>query len=226
MSVLDRSELEQSHLADLHAIAAELGIEGYRRLGRDALIEAILAGGGDGGDEEAGGAGEKPRGRGRQLRLRRGREDEEEKPEQADGDDGEEVVLPEGDDTESAAPEPKEKKEKKERPREDAPAEEARTGVLDILPGGSGFMRADAFVHAREDVYVSPAQIRRCELRAGDEIAGPVRPPRRSERCPSLVRVETVNGQPADGITDRPLFDDLTPTFATEALETVHGLAF
>jgi transcription termination factor Rho len=87
-------------------------------------------------------------------------------------------------------------------------------------------MRADAFVHAREDVYVSPAQIRRCELRSGDEISGPVRPPRRSERYPSLVRVESVNGQPADEITDRPLFDDLTPTFATEPLETVHGLAF
>ena len=98
--------------------------------------------------------------------------------------------------------------------------------MLDILPGGSGFMRADAFVHARDDVYVSPAQIRRCELRAGDEISGPVRPPRRSERYPSLVRVETVNGQPADEPSERPLFDDLTPMFATEALETVHGLAF
>jgi transcription termination factor Rho len=75
-------------------------------------------------------------------------------------------------------------------------------------------------------VYVSPAQIRRCELRAGDELSGPVRPPRRSERYPSLVRVETVNGQPADAATDRPLFDDLTPTFATEPLETVHGLPF
>jgi transcription termination factor Rho len=73
---------------------------------------------------------------------------------------------------------------------------------------------------------VSPAQIRRCELRAGDEISGPVRPPRRSERYPSLVRVETVNGKPADDIADRPLFDDLTPTFATEPLETVHTLAF
>src|SRR5687768_4901077 len=241
MSVLDRSELEQSHLADLHAIAAELGIESYRRLGRDALIDAILAGGGEGGegsdDEAADEADEKPRGRGRRLRLRRGREGEEEKPDKADGDDGEEVVIPEGDDTESAAPEPR---ARKKRPRDDAredakeagakeddaKEEDTRAGVLDILPGGSGFMRADAFVHAREDVYVSPAQIRRCELRAGDEIAGPVRPPRRSERYPSLVRVETVNGQPADGITDRPLFDDLTPTFATEALETVHGLAF
>jgi transcription termination factor Rho len=232
MSVLDRSELEQSHLADLHAIASELGIEGYRRLGRDALIDAILAGGG--GEETAESSEEadspedeeKPRGRGRRLRLRRGRDEEDEASDEkdeplaeSDGDDGAEVVLPEGDDTESTAGEPKEE-------REQAKEEDTRTGVLDILPGGSGFMRADAFVHSRDDVYVSPAQIRRCELRAGDEISGPVRPPRRSERYPSLVRVETVNGQPAETTTDRPLFDDLTPTFATDALETVHGLAF
>ncbi len=229
MSVLDRSELEQSHLADLHAIASELGIEGYRRLSRDALIDAILAGGGgeEGGDDEAESPEEpqeeKSRGRGRRLRLRRGQEDKkdeepasDEKDEplaESDGDDGHEVVIDEGDDSESAADEPKEK-------------EDVRSGVLDILPGGSGFMRADAFVHAREDVYVSPAQIRRCELRAGDELSGPVRPPRRSERYPSLVRVETVNGEPADATADRADFDDLTPTFATEALETVHGLPF
>jgi transcription termination factor Rho len=98
--------------------------------------------------------------------------------------------------------------------------------VLDVLPNGSGFMRPDPFSHSREDVYVSPAQIRRCELRAGDEISGPVRPPRRSERYPSLVRVATVNGQPAEDAAERPHFDQLTATFATDALETVHGLAF
>jgi transcription termination factor Rho len=230
MSVLNRSELEQSHLADLHAIASELGIEGYRRLGRDALIDAILAGDGDDDAEDEAADEDKPaeksRGRGRRLRLR-GRQEEEKEEEPAsdekdeplgesDGDDGAEVVIDEGDDSESTADEPKPEKE----------PEDVRTGVLDILPGGSGFMREDAFVHARDDVYVSPAQIRRCELRAGDELSGPVRPPRRSERYPSLVRVETVNGQPADTIAERANFDDLTPTFATEALETVHGLPF
>ena len=234
MSVLDRSELEQSHLADLHAIASELGIEGYRRLGRDALIDAILAGdAGDSGDAGGDDKGdedepeEKPRGRGRRLRRRRGQDDKkdeepasDEKDEplaESDGDDGHEVVIDEGDDSESTADEPKAKEKE---------PEDIRSGVLDILPGGSGFMREDAFVHAREDVYVSPAQIRRCELRAGDELSGPVRPPRRSERYPSLVRVETVNGQPADAITERANFDELTPTFATEALETIHGLPF
>lgn len=241
MSVLDRSELEQSHLADLHAIAAELGIEDYRRLGRDALIEAILAGGGDapadekekekepdkpaaGREKPADEESERGRGRGRRLRRRRGRDDDKKADEEADdegraapdggdgGDDGGEAAAPEDDDRESKGAE--------------AQPEPARSGVLDILPGGSGFMRADPFVHAREDVYVSPAQIRRCELRSGDELSGPVRPPRRSERYPSLVRVETVNGQPADAATERALFEDLTPTFATEPLETVHGLPF
>lgn len=268
MSVLDRSELEKSHLADLHVIASELGIESYRRLGKDALIDAILTAGGgedaaaekdepgrDGpaGDEPAAeepaadepAAGDEPdaaqpgggaaggeeagsgrRRRGRRLRLRRdqkqGDEDEGGDRDAADapvGDDGPEVVLPEGDDAESAA-EPA----SRERARDEA--DEVRSGVLDILPGGSGFMRADAFVHSKEDVYVSPAQIRRCELRSGDQLEGPVRPPRRSERYPSLVRVATVNGRTADQPAERPHFDDLTPAFATQALETVHGLPF
>ena len=187
MSVLDRSELEQSHLADLHAIASELGIEGYRRLSREALIDALLAGDSGTDEPEDEKPAEKPRGKGRRLRLRRGHDGEEEKEPasdekdeplaDSDGDDGAEVVLDEGDDSESTADEPK--AEEKE--------EDTRTGVLDILPGGSGFLREDPFVHAREDVYVSPAQIRRCELRSGDELSGPVRPPRRSERYPSLV---------------------------------------
>src|ERR671928_17377 len=99
MAVLDRKELEESPLSDLHAIASGLGIEGYRRLRREKLIDAIVG--------DSGGAG---------------------------ADD------------------------------------------------------------SAEYVYVSPAQIRRCELRPGDQIEGPVRAPRRNERHPSLVRVDKVNG--------------------------------
>ena len=169
MPILDRQELEQSPLADLHAIASELGIEGYRRLRREELIEALLAGSGDGDGGEPETEGEAP-----------------EEPE----------------------PEP----------------EDVRTGTLDILPNGSGFMRPDPYVHSRGDVYVSPAQIRRCELRPGDEIAGPVRAPRRSERYPSLVHVETVNDQPADPPLERPRFEDLTAVFASERLTAPEGL--
>ena len=235
MSVLDRSELEQSHLADLHAIASELGIEDFRKLGREQLINAIVGGGGDepaeaDADDSEEDPGSPPPKRGRRLRLRRGKDEEEEAKAAEPAGEKEEIVLPEVDDDEFVEAEADEKQARGRDGDRGAGGgsgeDEPRTGVLDILPGGSGFMRADAFVHAHEDVYVSPAQIRRCELRAGDEIGGPVRPPRRSERYPSLVRVETVNGQAAEPPAERPLFDDLTPTFATEALETVHGLPF
>ena len=100
-------------------------------------------------------------------------------------------------------------------------------GVLDILANGSGFVRVDPAGQSRDDVYVSPAQIRRCELRAGDEVSGPVRPPRRNERHPSLVRVAEVNGREAEPPEERPWFGDLTAVFpsarvgALAALESV-----
>jgi transcription termination factor Rho len=102
----------------------------------------------------------------------------------------------------------------------DAPEreEEMRTGILDLLPNGSGFIRAEPYRQSREDVYVSPAQIRRCELRPGDEVAGPVRPPRRNERHPSLVRVATVNGEDAEAPTVRRRFDSLATAWPTERL--------
>jgi transcription termination factor Rho len=193
LSVLDRKELEQSPLADLHAIASELGVEGYRRLRKEDLIGAILEGQGDGdGDSASAEAGT-----------------EEAEAEQAEAAEEGEPEIPEEEEPEPE-PEPEE--------------EDIRTGILDILPNGSGFMRPDPFAHSREDVYVSPAQIRRCELRAGDEISGPVRPPRRSERYPSLVRVDTVNGQPPEPPAERPRFEDLTPMFASERLPSPDGL--
>jgi transcription termination factor Rho len=97
--------------------------------------------------------------------------------------------------------------------------------VLDILPNGSGFVRQDPAGQSPDDVYVAPAQIRRCELRAGDDLSGPVRPPRRNERHPSLVRVETVNGNPAEPPEERPDFNELTPVFPRERLEAPGALA-
>src|SRR3954465_11982265 len=99
-----------------------------------------------------------------------------------------------------------------------------RGGVLVILPNGSGFIRPDALHSSREDVSVSPAHVRRCELRPGDEIEGPVRAPRRNERHPSLVRIDKVNGGDAEGREGRRGFDDLPPVFASKKLPAVDGL--
>jgi hypothetical protein len=70
-----------------------------------------------------------------------------------------------------------------------------------------------------DDVYVSAAQIKRCELVSGDRISGPVRSPRRSERHPSLVRVTTINGRSADEVAEGTRFEDLRAVFPSEPLE-------
>ncbi len=78
------------------------------------------------------------------------------------------------------------------RPRiadEDVETEDV-TGVLDRMPQGYGFLRLSGDAAEEGDVYVSASQIRRCELRAGDEVAGPARSPRRGERHRALVRIE------------------------------------
>ena len=89
------------------------------------------------------------------------------------------------------------------------PDTEAVTGVLDRMPQGYGFLRLSGLHEAEGDVYVSASQIRRCELRPGDEVSGPARPPRRGERHRALVRIESVNGQNPE--EERRHFEDLTP---------------
>ena len=211
MPVLDRKELEESPLSDLHAIASELGIEGYRRLRREELIDALA---GDGGGGAADKPKPKPKPRSR-SKPKAAEEDEEKAPPRRRA---RRTRQPRAEETPKAA-------ERDEDSEDDSDADtEVREGVLDILPNGSGFMRPDAFVHSRDDVYVSPAQIRRCELRAGDQIEGPVRSPRRNERHPSLVRVDKVNGGEAEQPDGRPRFEELTPVFATQALTAPDGL--
>jgi transcription termination factor Rho len=106
--------------------------------------------------------------------------------------------------------EPEKDREEPEDTSEESEAEtEPITGVLDRMPQGYGFLRLSGLQEAEGDVYVSASQIRRCELRPGDEVAGPARAPRRGERHRALVRVESVNGQSPD--EERRHFEDLTP---------------
>src|SRR5215212_5257913 len=201
MAVLDRKELEESPLSDLHAIASELGIEGFRLLRREKLIDSILGNGGAPDEEE-----ERPRPR--RSRGGRSRTRKPAAPKEAEAEAETEAKA----EPESDAPD-----------ADDDESGEVRSGILDILPNGSGFMRPQAFTHSNDDVYVSPAQIRRCELRSGDEIEGSVRAPRRNERHPSLVRVDKVNGTEAEPPADRPRFEQLTPVFASERLKAPDG---
>src|SRR5215204_3999955 len=253
MSVLNRTELADSPLADLHQIASELGVEGYRAMRKNDLIGAIL--GASGGAEEPAGeavaVAEEEREGDASEDTSEGTSDDTSEGTSEDTSEGTSEDTSEG--TSEDTSEGTSEDEPDEVPAEEAleapsrrggrggqraPAgeeepevvedeisdEEIATGVLDVLANGSGFVRVDPAGQSRDDVYVSPAQIRRCVLRAGDEVSGPARRPRRNERHPSLVRVESVNGAAAEPAEERPWFGDLTPVFPRQRLNAPKAL--
>ena len=236
MSILDPDALAASPLADLHALASELSIDGYRRLRKAELIDAILAR--QGGEStvaeeevQAVEAVEEERPANRRRRGRRGgrgrgaaREDEDEAAPAEDQDEEAAGPAPEG------LEEIEEQVERAVRGERSARASEVRAehgdadeeiveGEVELLPNGSGFLRVTPPEASEDDVYVSAAQVKRCELVPGDRIAGPRRAPRRSERFASLIRIDTINGQPADEVVDSTRFDDLPAAFPSARLE-------
>jgi len=88
-------------------------------------------------------------------------------------------------------------------------------GVLETLPDGFGFLRAPDYNYlpGPDDIYVSPSQIRRFNLRTGDIVAGQIRPPKESERYFALLKVETINYESPDAARTKILFDNLTPLY-------------
>jgi transcription termination factor Rho len=219
MSVLNRKELADSPLADLHQIASELGVEGYRAMRKDDLIGAIVkAGGGADEPDEEPAAAEEPEDDTSEGTSEDTSEGTSEDTSEGTSEDTSEGTS-EGTSDDESEDAPTAGEEEPEVVEDQVSDDEIASGVLDILANGSGFVRVDAAGQSRDDVYVSPAQIRRCELRAGDEVSGPARSPRRNERHPSLVRVETVNGAPAEPVEERPWFGDLTPVYPSQRLE-------
>ena len=206
MAVFDRSELQASPLADLHAIADQLGLEGFRQLRKAELIDAILGApsdhapadsapandasvddasvdAGDSATETPAAAGERKRSTSRGRRGRRAPAKDAEEPEEPPT-------------------------------KEDRSAE----GVVELLGNGSAFLRVNPPEVSDEDVYISAAQVRRCELVSGDRVTGPLRTPRRSERYPSLVRVETINGAPAGEVSEGTRYDERPVAYPSERL--------
>ncbi|HUI66214.1 MAG TPA: transcription termination factor Rho [Bacteroidota bacterium] len=100
-------------------------------------------------------------------------------------------------------------------------------GVLEVLPDGYGFLRSVDYNYlpSPDDIYVSPSQIKKFNLRTGDTVSGQVRPPKEGERFFALLRVEAVNDENPDSIRERVLFDNLTPLYpnSTIKLETAPG---
>ena len=94
-------------------------------------------------------------------------------------------------------------------------------GVLETLPDGFGFLRAPDYNYlpGPDDIYVSPSQIRRFNMRTGDTIAGYIRPPKDTERYFALLKVEQINGEDPEMVRDKVLFDNLTPLYPDEKLK-------
>ena len=93
------------------------------------------------------------------------------------------------------------------------------SGVVELLGNGSAFLRVSPPEPSEEDLYISAAQVRRCELVSGDRVSGPVRTPRQSERYPSLARVDTINGAPAESVAEGGRYEDLPVAYPSERLE-------
>jgi transcription termination factor Rho len=93
-------------------------------------------------------------------------------------------------------------------------------GVLECLPDGYGFLRAPEsnYLPGPDDIYVSPSQIRKFDLRTGDTVSGQVRPPKEGERYFALIKVEAINFEPPEMAKDKVLFDNLTPLYPSDRI--------
>ncbi len=92
-------------------------------------------------------------------------------------------------------------------------------GVLEILQDGYGFLRADNYLSGVNDIYVSPSQIKRFNLRTGDRVRGKIRVAKEGEKYPALLYLLNINGDPANHVGRRPQFDKLTPIYPEEKLK-------
>jgi len=98
-------------------------------------------------------------------------------------------------------------------------------GVLEILPDGFGFLRSPNYNYlpCPEDIYVSPSQIRRFDLRTGDSVSGQIRPPKDKERYFALLKVEAINFSDPEKVKDKILFENLTPLYPNKRFVLENG---
>ncbi|HEY3375666.1 MAG TPA: transcription termination factor Rho [Candidatus Aquicultor sp.] len=192
---MDKSQLESKTLTDLRPIASELGIGGASTLRKKELIDAIMQAqtGADGAREQAQTAvatAERPAAPVKERPA--GEERREERHERY--------------------------RETRVEVREREEQLIIKQGILDTLADGYGFLRTQGYLPSEGDIYVSLSQIRRFNLRRGDEVAGQVRPPKDTEKYNALLRIEGVNGADPEKARQRPTFETLTPVYPDQRL--------
>src|SRR3954453_18735374 len=207
--------LERKPLSDLHQIAAQLGIEGYRKYRKPALAELIYKT----ATEQA--AGQQP--------ATNGETATHEVTANGDATNTQESVQTRVDpfgEADTALEPTSETGRRQEQRGRDRRAErqeggqdgQGQSGILDVLPDGFGFLRTNGYSQGKGDVYVSTSQIKRFNLRRGDHIVGQIRQAREGEKYPALVRIESVNGTEPQKGRYWTNFDDLTPLYPLDRL--------
>jgi len=196
---LDRDELVGKKLSDLKEIAKKLGIKSVAKYKKEEIIDMIL-GAEEINDEE-------------EIHL------QEVGAEATDVEDGV-IDETEGYVLEVKGETPELEVEVPEKPVVEAPAEEApivvedtAEGVLEILPDGYGFLRGSNYLSTTYDIYISPSQIRRFNMKTGDRISGITRPPKSGEKFRALLYVKKINDENPETAVRRPSFDKLTPIY-------------
>ena len=224
------STLERKRLSDLHQIASQLGIKQYRKYRKPELAEMIYkvateqaatqqennTNGGTDGAANGAATAEAPPTNG--AAPAPAAPPTEETTATADGAVEVPTEAPEHRRRQQRQDERRRPDRKQDRGNRGGGDEQVQSGILDVLPDGFGFLRTGGYSQSKGDVYVSTSQIKRFNLRRGDEITGQIRPAREGEKYPAMVRIETVNGQEPQKGRWRPNFDDLTPLYPMERL--------
>ncbi len=219
------STLQEKKLDELRDIARELDLRGFSNLRKQDLIYRILEAQAEGAAAGEGSDVEEP----------------SEPPATVEGDGAAPETAP---DPESRRPSSSEERTSESPSEAAAPTESGdgsdkpdymrtydpdetelrgmieKTGLLEILPDGYGFLRSDEYSYesSPDDIYVSPSQIKRFGLQEGDTVRGAVRPPKEGEKFFALIQVDEVNGCDPGEVEERGDFDFLTPIFPNERL--------
>jgi transcription termination factor Rho len=213
MATQDKSVLEQKVLPELQELASSLGVEGYQRLKKAELIDAIIAQANGERGEAATTSVSSPAVEAPAPQAPPGRE----------RDRGDRERGPRGDGRSQEGRRGRERERDREATEEELAEAPVQTGILDVLPEGYGFLRTAGYLPSSQDIYVSLSQIRRFGLRKGDEVKGAVRRPKDNEKYFALLRIDTVNGLSPDEARQRREFEKLTPLFPEERYRLEHG---
>ncbi len=221
---MNENVLSSKKVGELREMAKNIGVEGYQKMKKHQLVEALQNGEAEVGGETKTRSGIPPKTHdGDELKPKSKSDNGDEPKPQPKSDNGDKPKpRSKSDNINEFKPNPNSENESKpttERKviplKEDRPEVE---GILELAEGGFGFLRFSNFLTSDKDIYVSPSQIRRFNLKTGDKIKGISRKPNEGERFGALLYVVDVNGDEPGVAIKRPDFDDLTPIFPYQRL--------